>query len=66
MKYYDPTTRKRPEFNELCNELFNMGKNEARVIYVLCLCGTVLHNQPIVFEHWQQGHFDKYDEVKEA
>lgn len=55
MKYYDIATRKRPDYRELLNS-FEGGS-------VVCLCGIILCNCQIVFEHWQQGHFDKYDEV---
>lgn len=57
MKYYDPTTRKRPNFQQM---MANYGRGS-----VLCNCGVIIIPQQEIFEHWQQGHFDIYDEVKE-
>jgi hypothetical protein len=55
MRYLDPATRKRPDFKELRQNMTG---------YVYCQCGTTLQTGHDVFEHWQQGHFDIYDEVK--
>jgi len=57
MKYYDPTTRKRPKFKEWFD------RTEGRAY--LCDCGDILQTQQQMFGHWQQGHFDVYEECQE-
>jgi len=57
MKYYDPATRKRPEFKQMMK---NYGRGS-----VVCMCSKIIHEREEVFEHWQQGHFDTYEEYKE-
>jgi hypothetical protein len=56
MKYYDPTTRKRPDFAQMMTN-YGMGS-------IVCNCGIILYIKQEVFEHWQQGHFDVYDDIE--
>lgn len=57
MKYYNPATRKRPDFTQM---MANYGKGT-----VVCPCMVILMYTREVFEHWQQGHFDVYEEYKD-
>ena len=65
MKYYDPLTCKRPMFSSLWKSVKDEGTKTCGGAYIICNCGVVLQTQQITFEHWQQGHFDVYDEVKD-
>ena len=65
MKYYDVSTRKRPDFNELYDKLLSMLEPGEGLIGAICQCGLILNNKQFTFEHWNEGHFDTYDEVKE-
>jgi len=65
MRYYDVTTRKRPDFNEMYAELYEVGRKSTGMYYIVCLCGEGMPSKSAVFRHWEQGHFDVYDEVKE-
>lgn len=58
MKYYDPATRKRPVWEE-----FYEKDCDNPTLY--CRCGSSVLSKVNLFEHWQQGYFDVYDEVKE-
>lgn len=57
MKYYDPATKKRPVWEELLLTL-----EEGRV---RCRCTEILKDKSTIFYHWQQGHFDTYEEYKD-
>lgn len=56
MKYYDITSRKRPVWKEFINKY-----NTA----MLCDCGEIVQTRQGIYEHWQQGHFDVYDEYQD-
>ena len=61
MKNYDPTTRKRPVWEEFWNEIC------VSDIEFKCLCGdrVVSMSRKTVFEHWEKGHFDVYEEYND-
>lgn len=56
MKYVNPLTCKRPDFNELKMSISDI---------VLCSCNTHLTHMEMVRDHWQRGHFDVYDKITE-
>ena len=66
MKYYDPATKKRPEFESTWIQIRDIGIDRITgKNYTKCACGEWVVQQKVVFEHWQQGHFDIYEEYKE-
>jgi len=65
MKYYDISTRKRPEFNSVWDNAIRDGIKVTGKPYIFCECGIAIVKREIIFDHWQQGHFDVYDEVKD-
>ena len=62
MKYLDPTTRKRPMFADVLSK-YTLENGKPLKVVVLCQCGAHLHTEEMIFDHWQNGHFDIYDEV---
>lgn len=77
MKYYDPQTRKRPDFESIWKKaiireipLYSIGitrgSPQTGIPYLKCECDdNEITDRRVAFEHWQQGHFDIYDEYKE-
>jgi len=64
MKYYDPNTRKRPDFNSVWEKAISYGIKSCGQSYIRCECGIIIVNMQVGFDHWQQGHFDVYEEYK--
>jgi hypothetical protein len=64
MIYYDPNTRKRPQFERVWMKVVGDGISSTGISYIVCVCGQVLTARGDVFWHWDQGHFDEYDEYK--
>jgi hypothetical protein len=65
MIYYDPNTRKRPEFERVWMKVVGDGVVSTGVAYIMCPCGEAIIRKDVAFNHWQYGHFDEYDEYKE-
>ena len=55
MRYYDPATKKRPVWEVLLPTLEGG--------WVICRCTEILKDKSAIFNHWQQGYFDAYDEI---
>ena len=65
MIYYDPATRKRPDFESIWQKAIESGNANRPYIACDCLSVYALVKREDIFDHWQRGHFDVYDEVKE-
>jgi hypothetical protein len=60
MRYVDPTTRKRP----MWVDWWHTGAYGSDGRMIQCDCGKRIISKADMYQHWEQGHFDIYDEVK--